>query len=490
MAPAVRVELSDQSPADVNADLLCVGLFAGEELPAELANVPGAEDAKAKLKSLAVLRPERPRRVLVVGLGDRASFDAERARVAAALAVRQAARFDAEAIAWDCPAGERIAAGLIEGTIMASYRFDRFRRADDDEAETRLATLTVLNSDAGEAELELARVGAEAANRARDLQNLPGNVADPAYLADRAREIAAAYDAVEIEVLGRDRLEAEGAGGMLAVAAGSAREPALIVLRYRGAGEESDGPSATLGLVGKSVTFDTGGISIKPAATMHEMKMDMSGGAAVLEATAAIAELGLAVDVVAVLPAVENMPGGRATRPGDVITQLDGTTVEVNNTDAEGRLVLADALTWCIREGAERIVDLATLTGAVVVALGSTYAGLISNDDDWAARVTAAGEEAGELLWRLPLHPEYKELTRGTVAELANVAAKRKAGTIYAGSFLEEFVDGVTWAHLDIAGTSWDVGREYVGNGPSGFGARLLVALVADLASDRENPAP
>ena len=217
---------------------------------------------------------------------------------------------------------------------------------------------------------------------------------------------------------------------------------------------------------------------------MQLMKKDMSGGAAVLEATAAIAELGLPIDVVAVVPAVENMISGSATRPGDIITQLNGKTVEVNNTDAEGRLILADALTWCVRQGAERIVDVATLTGAVVVALGSTYAAVISNDDDWAAEVTAAGDVVGELLWRLPLHPEYKALTKGEVADLTNAAAKRAAGTIYAGSFLEEFVDGVTWAHLDIAGTSWDVGREYVGKGATGFGTRLLVELANRMAAD------
>ena len=196
-----------------------------------------------------------------------------------------------------------------------------------------------------------------------------------------------------------------------------------------------------------------------------------------LEAVAAIAELELAVDLIAVVPSTENMPSGTALKPGDVITQYNGKTVEVNNTDAEGRLILADALAYCAELGAERIVDLATLTGAVLIALGSTYAALISNDDGLAAEIERAGAESGELAWRLPLHPEYKELTKGTVADLTNAAAKRKAGTIYAGSFLEEFVDGRPWAHLDIAGTAWDVGREYVGKGPTGYGVRLLVEL-------------
>jgi leucyl aminopeptidase len=203
----------------------------------------------------------------------------------------------------------------------------------------------------------------------------------------------------------------------------------------------------------------------------------------VLEAVSAIAELGLPLSVVAAVPATENMPSGTATKPGDIITQLNGKTVEVNNTDAEGRLILADALTYCVRDlGADRMVDIATLTGSVLIALGSTYAGLISNDDEWSRLVLAAAERSGELAWRLPLHPEYKELTRGRDADLANVSPKRKAGTIYAGSFLEEFVDGKPWAHLDIAGTAWDVGRPYVGSGPTGFGVRLLVALARDLA--------
>jgi leucyl aminopeptidase len=210
--------------------------------------------------------------------------------------------------------------------------------------------------------------------------------------------------------------------------------------------------------------------------------MDMSGGAAVLEATAAIAELGLPLELISVVPATENMPSGTAIKPGDIITQYNGKTVEINNTDAEGRLILADALAYCVELGAERIVDLATLTGAVLVALGSTYAALISNDDEWAGSIADAGLESGELVWRLPLHPEYKELTKGTVADLTNAASKRKAGTIYAASFLEEFVDGTPWAHLDIAGTAWDVGREYVGKGPTGFGVRLLVCLAQSLS--------
>jgi leucyl aminopeptidase len=486
---SVEVELTDTPPEGTDAGLLCVGLFEGEEPPGFLAGAPGVEDVESKPRSLGVVRPEGGPRVLVVGLGERDELDAERIRVAAALGVRQAARFEATHVAWSAPDGEvRTAAALTSGTILASYSFDAYKShpEEEDAPATELSRLTIHGAGDAAAAVEIARVGSEAANRARDLQNTPANVADPAYLADRAREIAATHESVEAEVLDRGRIESEGMGGILAVSAGSAKEPALIVLRHRGG--RDDGP--TLGLVGKGVTFDSGGISIKPAAGMELMKKDMSGGAAVIEAIAAVAELGLPVDVVAVVPAVENMPSGTAMRPGDIITQLNGKTVEVNNTDAEGRLILADALTWCARQGADRIVDVATLTGAVVVALGSTYAAIIANDDDWAEEVTRAGEVTGELLWRLPLHPEYKQLTKGTAADLTNAAAKRKAGTIYAGSFLEEFVEGTTWAHLDIAGTSWDVGREYVGNGATGFGVRLLVELIARMSSRSAEPGP
>jgi leucyl aminopeptidase len=485
----VQVEVTDKPFAAVEADLHAMGLFDGDELPQAYRDLAGARDVKAAFKELTLLRPERPERLLVVGLGKREDLDAERLRVAAALAVTQAGRYEARTVAWalpeapdDRPAPEARAAAVVEGAVLASYRFDRFKTSDpEDPPPPRLERLLLAAGDDASAiaeTAEVARVASEAANRARELQSLPSNVVTPSYLADRAREIADAHEPITAEVLGRAEIEQCGMGGLAAVARGSAEEPQLIALRYRGGAQ-----GETLGLVGKAVTFDTGGISIKPAPKMEEMKMDMSGGAAVLEGVGAIAELGLPLTVVACVPATENMPSGTATKPGDIITQLNGKTVEVNNTDAEGRLILADALTYCVRElGADRMVDLATLTGSVLIALGSTYAALISNDDEWAQRVLAAAERTGELAWRLPLHPEYKELTRGKDADLTNASAKRKAGTIYAGSFLEEFVDGKPWAHLDIAGTAWDVGRQYVGSGPTGFGVRLLVDLARDLA--------
>jgi leucyl aminopeptidase len=481
----VRIEVTGEPLEAVDADLHVTGLAQGDELDGAYRELDGAGDVRGGFRKHTLIRPGAERRVLVVGLGKRDELDAERLRICAALAISEAARYDATTIAWALPdAGATptsLAAGIVEGTILASFRFDRFKSRDPDDppppAVERLIISAPGASGGLDAAVRRARIAAEAANRARELQALPANIVTPAYLAERAREIAGAYDSVEVEVHGRDEIAERGMGGLIAVSQGSAQEPQLICLRYSGSGSGGE----TIGLVGKAVTFDTGGISIKPSAKMEEMKMDMSGGAAVLETIAAIAELDVPGSVVACVPATENMPSGTATRPGDIITQLNGKTVEVNNTDAEGRLILADALTHCVRElGAQRLVDIATLTGGVLIALGSTYAGLLANDDGWADRVLAAGQRAGELAWRLPLHPEYKDLTRGRDADLTNSSAKRKASTIYAAEFLEEFTDDVPWAHLDIAGTAWDVGRAYVGNGPTGFGVRLFVDLLAE----------
>jgi leucyl aminopeptidase len=470
----MKVALEQGELKDVGADLLVVGLAKGSEVPAPIGTAGGTDAAKADFKKLSLLRPDGFPPTLVVGLGDPDELDAEKLRVAAALAAKEARRLDAVSLAWALPeSGDdtAAAAALVTGTILAAYRFDRFKSKSDDEAPL-LDSLTLLAPAELAGTVETARVAAEAQNRARDLQNTPANVATPSFLAARAEEIAAGFDSLSVEVLGRPELERQGMGGLLAVSQGSAEEPKLIVLRYAGGGS-----APTLGLIGKGVTFDTGGISLKPGAGMQEMKMDMSGAAAVLETVGAIAELGLRLDLLAVVPSTENMPSGTAIKPGDVITQYNGKTVEVNNTDAEGRLILADALAYAAELGAERLVDVATLTGAVQVALGSTYAGLMSNDDELAVAVAGAGEATGELAWRLPLHPEYKELMRGTVADLSNLGKKRKAGTITAASFLEEFVGETPWAHLDIAGSAWDIGREYVGNGANGFGVRLLVEL-------------
>jgi leucyl aminopeptidase len=477
----MQVDVRQTSLRDADAALVAIGLYEGDSLPAEVAEAPGAADAKVSFKTMTRLYPGGPERLLVVGLGERDSFDVEKLRVLAALVAGEAAKVEATSLAWTVPAyedEEAAAEAIVTGTILGAYRFERFKgEKDGDEEKPRLGSLTVLGGAELAGAVETARVYSEAANRARDLQETPANFAKPEDLAARAAEIAAAQDAISVEILDGDAIRAKGMGGLAAVSQGGPVDPRLIVLRYEGGG---DGP--TLGFIGKGVTFDTGGISLKPSAGMQEMKFDMSGAAAVIEATAAIAELGLPINLITVVPSTENMPSGTAIKPGDVITQYNGKTVEVNNTDAEGRLILADALAYAIELGAERLVDLATLTGAVLIALGSTYAAVISNDDALATELAAAGDESGELVWRLPLHQEYKDMMKGTVADLSNLASKREAGSITAAAFLEEFVDGTPWAHIDIAGTAWDVNRAYTGKGGSGYGVRLLVQLVRDLA--------
>ncbi|HVV90475.1 MAG TPA: leucyl aminopeptidase, partial [Solirubrobacterales bacterium] len=472
----MNVDVRQRSLREADAALVAIGLYEGDALPGEVADAPGASDVKGSFKAMTCLYPGGPERLLVVGLGERDDLDAERLRVLAALVAAEAARLEATSLAWVPPTfedEEAAAEAIVAGTILGAYRFDRFKGSGDEEddgAKARLESLTLLGPAELAGAVETARVYSEAANRARDLQETPANFARPEDLAKRAEEIAAADDAVTVEILDGDAIRAKGMGGLAAVSQGGPVDPRLIVLRYAGGG---GGP--TLGFVGKGVTFDTGGIVLKPGAGMQEMKFDMSGAAAVLEATAAIAALALPIDLITVVPATENMPSGTAVKPGDVITQYNGKTVEVNNTDAEGRLILADALAYAIELGAERVVDVATLTGAVLIALGSTYAAVISNDDELAGELSAAGEESGELVWRLPLHAEYKEMMKGTVADLSNLAKKREAGSITAASFLEEFVDGIPWAHIDIAGTAWDVNRAYTGKGGSGYGVRLLV---------------
>jgi leucyl aminopeptidase len=399
-----------------------------------------------------------------VGLGERERFDAERARVVAAAVTGRAGELGARAVEWRGPEP----AAFAEGAILATYRFSR---RSSDEEDPGIETLVV------DGDFEAARIMAEAQNAARDLANAPGNELTPTRLAARARELAAELG-LECEVLGRDQIRYAGMGAFAAVAQGSAEEPQLITLRY--APPDATGP--TLGFVGKAVTFDSGGISIKPSAKMADMKYDMSGGAAVLEATGAIARLGLPVKLVAVIGATENLPSATAFKPGDIVRARSGTMIEIINTDAEGRLVLADCLTHAREQGAERLVDVATLTGAMVVALGSAFAGVFASDDAWADAVIAAGAAAGERLWRMPLAPEYAEQIKSRWADIVNADESRKAGSATAAEFLARFVGDVPWAHLDIAGVAWDNGRDYTAKGGSGFATRTLVELARNAA--------
>ena len=482
--PPIAVSARAGAPSDTAADTRVVPLFEGEKLhEPHLQSLVELGEAKSGLKKVAVDHEDAPgggrRRVLVAGLGKRDEFDAEKARVAAAAVAGRAKEVGAVSLSWGSP-GEGAAAGLVEGTLLSLYSFDRFKSKsdDDDDGPAGIESLEIAGDDVDAEVVEHAAATAVAQNAARDLQNLPANVANPAFLATRAEELASQHDSLELEVLDREGIESRGMNAFAAVAQGSDTEPRLIVLRYTGG---TSGPH--LGFVGKAVTFDTGGISLKPSGKMSEMKFDMSGGAAVLESMDAIASIGLPVTVTAVVPSTENMPSGHSMRPGDIVTAMNGKTIEINNTDAEGRLILSDALAYAVEQGVERIVDLATLTGAIITALGSTYAGLFSNDDDWCGQVEEAGKATGELGWRLPFHPEYSELIKGTYADLDNAPEGRKASSITAADFLRNFVGDVPWVHMDIAGTAWDQGRPYVGKGASGYGVRTLVELARRAAA-------
>ena len=466
------------APEDTAADTRVVGLFE-DEAPGEpsVRRLVDLGEAKPGLEKVALAHEAAPgggeRRVLVAGLGKRAEFGPERARVAAAAVAARAKELGAVSLSWAAPDGAGVAGALVEGTLLRLYSFDRFKSKRNANGDDGIESLEIAGSSVDTDEVARAGVAAAAANAARDLQNLPANVATPIFLAERAAEIAGEHESLEVELLDSAAISGAGMGAFASVAQGSHVEPRLIVLRYRPDGAR--GPH--LGFVGKAVTFDTGGISIKPSAKMQEMKFDMSGGAAVLEAMDGIARLGLPTTVTAIVPATENMPSGHAVKPGDIVTAQNGTTIEVNNTDAEGRLILADALCYAVAEGVERIVDLATLTGAVLVALGHTYAGVFSNDDTWCGEVLAAGDTTGEIGWRMPLHPEFHDMTKGQYADLTNSADQRVAMSSYAAEFLREFVDGRPWVHLDIAGTAWGLSRSYTGKGASGFGTRTLIEL-------------
>jgi leucyl aminopeptidase len=482
--PNITVSARRGAPTETDADTRVVPLFEGEDPADEKTRaVVESGEARTSLGKVAVVHEDGPggerRRVILAGMGKRNQLDGEKVRVAAAAVAARAKEIGTKALSWEAPGG--LSAPVVEGTLLKLYEFDRFKtkdEKDEDEEPAGVTSLELAGEDVATEAVSEAAVAARAVNRARDLQNLPSNVANPEFLSERAREIADAYENLEVEVFGREAIAEMGMGAFTAVAQGTYAEPQLIVLRYTGGG---DGPH--LAYVGKAVTFDTGGISLKPGAKMSEMKFDMSGGSAVLESMAAIAELELPLTLTAVIPSTENMPSGRSVKPGDIVTARNGKTIEINNTDAEGRLILADALAYAVEQGAERIVNLATLTGAIIVALGSTHCGLFSNDDDWCADVHGACTSTGELGWRLPLHDETAKLVKGKYADLDNAPEVRKASSITAAEFLKHFVGDVPWVHMDIAGTAWSLNRPYVGSGASGFGVRALIELARKTAA-------
>jgi leucyl aminopeptidase len=493
----MRVTATTEAAASTAADTVVVGLIEGEGVPHDvdgtLQALVDAGEAKATPRALAVARAGGKRFVLV-GLGAREKLDAEGLRLAAAVAHGRAKELGTKVLCWELPHKAREihpARAVVEGTLMAAYSFRAFKTKGNGDGENGgIEELIVSDHEDRSAAVARAVVVTEALNRARDLQNTPANAMTPTALGERARAVAAAHpETLTCEVEGREQIVARDMGAFAAVARGSDEEPALITLRYEPAGGAADG-APVLGLVGKGVTFDSGGLSIKPAGSMIDMKYDMTGAAAVIEAVGAIAQLGLPIRVVAVAGATENLLGPRAMKPGDVFTSASGLTVQVDNTDAEGRLVLADCLHHAIEQGAQRLVDVATLTGAIMSALGRVYAGFWADDEAWAAEVAGAAAEAGDLIWRMPLHDRYAELVKASTADVANMSPPRTGAACTAAEFLHNFTGGVPWAHLDICGTAWDSGRAYAPKGGTGTPVRTLVALAERLSRGSTSPSP
>jgi len=419
-------------------------------------------------------------RILLVGLGkekefgDKAYRDAVRAAVKA---VKATGAREAVLYLTDVSSKKRAAAWRAEQAVMtameAMYSFDRLKSTHDQPATAFEKLVLAYDKAADKAAMEAGTARgmaiAQGMNLARDLGNLPGNICTPTYLAEQAHALAETY-ALGIDVLEQDAMESLGMGSLLSVAKGSDQPPKFIVLNYHGAKKEKP-----VVLVGKGITFDSGGISLKPAAEMDEMKYDMCGAASVLGTMQAIAQLGLQLNVVGIIPTCENLPNGRANKPGDIVTSMSGQTIEVLNTDAEGRLILCDALTYAERFEPAAVVDIATLTGACVIALGHVATGLLANKQALANELLDAGEVSGDRCWQMPLWDEYQELLKSNFADMANIGG-RAGGTITAAAFLSRFTKKYDWAHLDIAGTAWKSGKE---KGGTGRPVPLLVHFLA-----------
>lgn len=447
-------------------------------------------DIKGKLNEITLLHSmgKLPvARVVVTGLGKKKELSINKVRGAVAETCRYLRQKGAESItSISQGAGingislESAAQAVTEGALLGLYAFRRYITKKENnfgEIKQLLIVSGVKEKQLVEQAIDKGRIMAEAANWARDLVNEPANYMTPSRMAEAARELAKSYG-LEVEVLEREQMAEMGMGALLGVAQGSQQPPKFIILNYKG----SDFGKVDVALVGKGITFDSGGISIKPSEGMSDMKGDMAGGAAVIAALSAIARLKTKINVAAIVPATENMPSGGALKPGDILTAMNGKTIEVLNTDAEGRLILADALSYATKLGAKAIIDVATLTGACMVALGKICTGAFSNNQKLTNRVIAAGNEAGELAWQLPMLEEYKEQLKSDVADIKNIGG-RYGGAITAAKFLEEFINNTPWIHLDIAGTDVsDKEKGYLLKGATGVPVRTLVNLVLSLA--------
>jgi leucyl aminopeptidase len=431
-------------------------------------------------------------RAVIVGLGKQDEFTLDVVRTVSAQVCRHLRKIGvstAATIAHGAGFGgleaAACASAIAEGSLMGLYRFDKYKSSQSDRNDLDELTLVELDRSrvgAMEKALEDGLELANAVNLCRDMVNEPANIMTPTRMSEVALEVAREGE-IEIQVFERSDMEEMGMGALVGVAQGSPEPPKLIVLKYTG---NPDNPSDTVGLLGKGITFDSGGLDLKPAAGMRTMKGDMAGGASVIAAMKVITKVRPKINVTAIVAATENMPGGRAQRPGDIVRTMNGKTIEIDNTDAEGRLVLADAVAYARSVGIGRIADVATLTGAMITALGNQCTGVFGNDQDLVDSVISAGAEAGERMWQLPLLNEYKSQYRSDVADIKNTGG-RAAGSITAAQIIGEFADGAAWVHLDIAGTSTaDSTKGYRPKGSTGVPVRTLVALVRALSETRE----
>ncbi|MDQ2904724.1 MAG: leucyl aminopeptidase [Chloroflexota bacterium] len=500
------IQLTTQAAQEIACDALVVGASSSKEqqnaaegllsptagkLDKELGGLLSAlykeGEFKGKLGEIATIHTMgkiAAKRLILVGLGGEATPGADAIRRASATVIRHLEGTGAHTVTLALnrvDSGAEAAHGIqaeVEGALLGLYHFEQYK-SKHNEQEKITAIQIVLeqaeNPDLFKQAIERGRVMAEATNFARDLINEPPNVLTPTELANRASSMAARVG-LECEVLDRPRMEELGMGGLLGVAQGSAEPPKFIILRYRGAPQSAEHGIA---LVGKGITFDTGGISLKPADGMEKMKGDMGGAAAVIGAIQAIASLKPAINVTALVPTTENMPSGTAYRPGDILRIMNGKTIEIVNTDAEGRLVLADALSYAVQKGLSPIIDVATLTGGIVVALGTTMAGLFTNNEELGKEIIAAGEAAGEKFWAMPMDEEYGEQIKSDVADIKQTGG-RGASAVTAAKILEHFVGEARWAHLDIAGTSFaDSKKPHQERGAVGFAVRTLAEFAA-----------
>jgi leucyl aminopeptidase len=477
----MEIRLEPGKLGEVDADALIVMGFEGAPPEAAVGDpikeLYDSGEFSGKSCEIAILhRPAafKAKRLVLAGGGKRDKFDPAELRKVIGATLRALKSKGIHTITLALDGGlqsDDFAAAAVEGAILADVENDRYK-TDPKKNEKHVDSFAVLGG--SQSAVDRGRILAEAQNFSRDLANEPANVLTPTSLAKRAEQMAAEFG-LECEVLDQDRMRQLGMGALLGVAQGSAEPPALIVIRYKPGGAPAS--KDHLGLVGKGVTFDTGGISIKPSEGMEKMRYDMSGGAAVLGAMRAIAQLKPAIPVTALVPTVENMPGSKAQRPGDIVTSLSGKTVEVLNTDAEGRLILIDALTYAQRLGCTHLVDAATLTGAIVVALGNVNIGAFTNNEGFLQKLLAAAKTEGEKTWQLPMDEEYKELLKSSFADLHNIGG-RSGGSITAAWFIRDFVGDTPWIHLDIAGTAWlDDAKPYMAKGPTGVGLRTFVRL-------------